>query len=219
MLLDLDGTLVDHEAAAESGLRAWLPTIGQPVTPETLARWHDLEEIHLAAWRAGTISFLEQRRRRLRDFLGTAAADEEVDATYAGYLTQYEAAWRAYDDVVPALQALQAAGIPTAVLTNGATVQQHKKLARTGLAALVGPVFTVEDLGVAKPLPEAFLGVCQRWGLAPADVLSVGDNYEFDVVAARAAGLNAVHLDRLGTGPVDEPHRIVTLGELPRLLS
>jgi putative hydrolase of the HAD superfamily len=224
VLLDLDGTLVDHEGAVYAGLRAWLPALGLTASPETLSRWTDIQEIHHADWRAGTISHAEQRRRRVRDFLGTAGAlgtdstDPELDAVFAGYLTHYEAAWRAYDDVVPALQAIQAVGLVTAVLTNGATVQQNKKLSRTGLAGLAGPVYTVEDLGIAKPFPEAFLGACERWGLHPEDVLSVGDNYEFDVLAARAAGLRAAHLDRLGTGVPGEPHRMTTLGEITTFL-
>ncbi|MEV8508312.1 HAD family hydrolase [Actinoplanes sp. NPDC051475] len=219
VLLDLDGTLVDHASAADAGLRAWLPKIGRAATDAAVARWTALQEPHLAAWRAGTISFAEQRRRRLRDFLGTTAADAELDDIFAGYLHHYEAAWRAYDDVPDALRAIAEAGLATAVLTNGSTVQQRKKLERTGLGGRVGPVFTVEDLGAAKPDPAAFARACSRWGLAPAEVLSVGDDHAYDVAAARAAGLRAAHLDRLGTGPPGEPTRLITLRDLGPLLN
>ncbi|MFI5936408.1 HAD family hydrolase [Actinoplanes sp. NPDC051494] len=218
VLLDLDGTLVDHQRAADAGLRAWLPTVGREPADEDVARWTTLQEPHLAAWRAGTISFAEQRRRRMRDFLGTNSADDELDALFAGYLVHYERAWRAYDDVTGALAAIAAAGLVTAVLTNGARVQQNRKLSRTGLAGRVGPVFTVEDLGAAKPDPAAFLRSCERWGLAPAEVLSVGDNHALDVVAARAAGLSAVHLDRDATGPAGEPRRMTSLLEISAFL-
>lgn len=218
VLLDLDGTLVDHASAADAGLRAWLPTIGRAATGAAVARWTALQEPHLAAWRAGTISFAEQRRRRLRDFLGTTSAtDIELDDIFAGFLRHYESAWRAYDDVADALRAIAEAGLVTAVLTNGSSVQQRRKLERTGLGGRVGPVFTVEDLGAAKPDPAAFARACSRWGLAPAEVLSVGDDHAYDVVAARAAGLRAAHLDRLGTGP-PEPTRLTTLRELGPLL-
>lgn len=219
VLLDLDGTLVDHDAAADAALRAWLPSLGLAPTDEAVARWTALQEPHLAAWRAGTISYAEQRRRRLRDFLGTDGGDAELDEVFAGYLRHYEAEWRAFDDAADALRIVVRAGLATAVLTNGSTVQQNKKLARTGLSALVGPVFTVDDLGVAKPDPEAFRRACERWGLAPAEVLSVGDNHALDVVAARAAGLHAAHLDRFGRGPLGEPCRLATLRELSPLLT
>ena len=219
VLLDLDGTLVDHRGAAEAALRDWLPEIGVPFTSAALARWTTVQEPHLAAWRDGRISFAEQRRRRARDFLGIEGSDAELDEAFAGYLSHYEAHWRAYDDVTDGLAAITAAGLVTAVLTNGARGQQRQKLERSGLGGRVGPVFTVDDLGVAKPHAGAFLGACEQWGLAPGEVLSVGDNYDLDVIAARAAGLRAAHLDRLGEGPVGEPHRMTSLRELNRLLS
>ena len=215
VLLDLDGTLVDHEGAAEDGLRGWLPTIGMVPDRAAIARWTDVQEAHLAAWRDGLISFAEQRRRRVRDYLGTQGTDAELDAIFAGYLRHYEAAWRAYDDAADALTALAAAGLATAVLTNGNRGQQLGKLARTGLGDRVGPVFTVDDLGVAKPHAEAFRRACARWGYEPGEVLSVGDNHALDVLGARAAGLSAVHLDRHDRGPAGEPHRITTLRDLP----
>ena len=214
VLLDLDGTLVDHDGAAAAGLRAWLPTLGLAPTEAAIARWTAVQEPHLAAWRDGRISFTEQRRRRVRDYLGTGGTDAELDEFFAGFLTHYENAWRAYDDVAAALSALAARGLATAVLTNGSRGQQLRKLAATGLGGRVGPVFTVDDLGVAKPHAEAFRGACERWGLAPGEVLSVGDNYALDVLGARAAGLSAVHLDRLDRGPAAEQHRITSLRAL-----
>jgi len=214
VLLDLDGTLVDHESAAAAGLRGWLPTIGLVPTEAAIARWTAVQEAHLAAWRDGRITFAEQRRRRLRDYLGRDGTDAELDELFAGYVTHYEGAWRAFDDAAAALTALAAAGVPTAVLTNGTRGQQLRKLSRTGLGDLTGPVFTVDDLGVAKPHAAAFHRACERWGLAPGEVLSVGDDHTLDVLGARAAGLSAVHLDRHGRGPAGEPHRITSLHDL-----
>jgi putative hydrolase of the HAD superfamily len=126
-----------------------------------------------------------------------------------------ERSWRVFGDAEDALAAVAAAGLATAVLTNGVSEQQHAKLARVGLAGRVGPVWTVEDVGVSKPDPAAFRVACARWGLPPESVLSVGDRHDLDVVPARAAGLSAVLIDRYGTGPADEPHRITTLRDLP----
>ncbi|GAA2603667.1 HAD family hydrolase [Paractinoplanes durhamensis] len=218
VLLDLDNTLVDQEAATADALRGWLPAIGVRFSPELLSLWDEIQERHMEAWRARTVTFGEQRRRRLREFLpliGIGYAEEDLDEIFGGYLAAYESAWRAFPDVDAALAAIAAAGLSVAVLTNGSVEQQHHKLARTGLTGRVGPVFTVEDVGAAKPDPAAFLGACARWGLSPELVLSVGDRHDLDVLAARAAGLRAVHLDRRDEGPHDEPHRIRSLTELP----
>jgi putative hydrolase of the HAD superfamily len=217
VLLDLDNTLVDQETATAEALRRWLPSLGVTCEARHLTLWDEIQERHMRAWRERTVTFREQRRRRLRDFLPLIEipyAEGELDEIFDGYLAAYESSWRAFPDVLPALAAIAAAGLSVAVLTNGATEQQHQKLARTGLTDQVGPVFTVEDLGAAKPDPAAFLGACDRWGLPPASVLSVGDRHDLDVLAARAAGLQAVHLDRRNEGPHDEPHRIRSLADL-----
>ena len=72
-------------------------------------------------------------------FLSGGQSDEEAmvegisvsileDETFAGYVTHYENAWRAFDDAYDALTGLAAAGLATAVLTNGSRGQQLRKL-------------------------------------------------------------------------------------------
>ena len=215
VLFDLDGTLVDHETAVDDALRAWLPTLGVTPSPAVIALWHEVQERHLVAWRERTITFAEQRRRRLREFLPAVGVPvASLDAVFQGYLRAYEDSWRAFDDVEDALTDLAELGLRTAVLTNGTTEQQNDKLRRTGLAGRVGEVWTVEDLGVAKPDPEAFRLACERWGLPPAAVLSVGDRLDLDVLPARAAGLAAVLIDRRAAAG---PGRISSLRELSRV--
>jgi putative hydrolase of the HAD superfamily len=218
VLLDLDDTLLDHHGAVGAALSAWLPTLGVPATPATRTLWDDIAETHLKAWRERRVTFREQRRRRLRDFLPAVDlryAETELDTIFEGFLHAYESAWRPFPDVPAALTAVSAAGLRIAVLTNGTTEQQNHKLRRTGLAGRVGPVWTVDELGVAKPDPEAFRRACARWELPPATVLSVGDNHELDVLAARAAGLQAAHLDRRDRGPHGEKSRLTSLQDLP----
>lgn len=215
VIFDLDGTLVDHEASVIAALRAWLPSFGVRPTDDLAAAWFAAEKRHFPAWQAREISWLEQRRRRLRDFLPLighpVGTEDELDTVFAGYVTCYEAAWTRFDDVLPALHDLAGLCVPTAVLTNGSAAQQNAKVAATGLADTIGPVFTAEELGAAKPEARAFLGVCERLGVEPAAALHVGDMYHLDIVAARAAGLAAVYLDRYDLGPRAEPARIASL--------
>jgi len=218
VLFDVDGTLVDHEGAVDDALRLWLPTLGVTFDAQVCALWHAAQERHLVAWRERSITFAERGRRRMRDFLpavGVRCEEPALDAAFAGYLRAYGDSWRAFDDVADALDDLARLGVSTAVLTNGTTEQQNDKLRRTGLAGRVGPVWTVEDLGVAKPDPEAFRLACERWGLPPAAVLSVGDRPDLDLVPARAAGLAAVLIDRRTAGP----DRITSLRDLSRVVA
>jgi putative hydrolase of the HAD superfamily len=215
VLLDLDDTLMDHAGAVSAALRLWLPGLDDTL----VTAWNDIQERHLIDWRARRITFPEQRRRRLRDFLpllNVAVPDEPeaLDRIFDGYLREFERSWRAFDDVDGMLASLAAAGLATAVLSNGTIEQQNDKLTRVGLAGRVGPVFTAESLGVAKPDAGAFLEACSRWGMPPDAVVNVGDRYDLDVVGARGAGLRAVFLDRNGTGPAGEACRIRSLTEL-----
>ncbi|WP_299038233.1 HAD family hydrolase [uncultured Pseudokineococcus sp.] len=223
VLLDLDGTLLDHRTSVRLALERWTDELRPPRLPADLhGAWLAAEQRHYPAWREGSASFAEQRRRRLRDVLPLLGLpvgdDDELDAVFTGYLTAYEAAWTAFPDVDAALEELAAAGLRTAVLTNGVVSQQRAKLAAIGLRDRVGTAVTAEELGVAKPDPRAFARACARLGRAAAEVVSVGDDHALDVVAARAAGLRAVHLDRRGEGPADEAHRTTTLRGLADLV-
>jgi putative hydrolase of the HAD superfamily len=221
VVFDLDGTLFDHRSAARAGLAGWLASIGRTLTDDAVSAWADAEAKHFRSWCDGEISFVEQRRRRLRDVLPAldhpVGDDAALDASFALYLTGYRAAWSAYDDVAAALDALSAVG--TAVLTNGSTEQQEAKIAAMGLRGRLGPVVTAEEIGVAKPRPEAFHAVCERLAVQPEHALYVGDDHAADVLGARAAGMHAVHLDRAGTCTVPESSRIARLDLLVDLLT
>lgn len=217
VVLDLDDTLFDHTASARAGVGAWLAGCGVVLTDAIADAWFAAEERHHGDWARGLVSFAEHRRRRLREFFPTvglsAGDDASLDAVFAGYLECYQGAWRGFDDALGALAAIRARGLATAVLTNGTEAQQRAKLERIALLERVGPVFTAEALGVAKPSPRAYAAVCAGLDLAPGSVVHVGDDHALDVVAARGAGLRAVHLDRSGAGARDD-ERITTLADL-----
>ena len=218
VVLDLDDTVFDQSAAARAGVAGWLAGHGLALSETVAAAWFAAEAAHHVDWVLGRVSFAEHRRRRLREVLpvvGLPVGDDgALEAMFEQYLEGYQGAWRGFGDVEGALADLRARGLASAVLTNGAQVQQRAKLERIGVLATVGPVFTAQALGVGKPAPQAFAAVCAALGLAPGRVLHVGDNHALDVVAARAAGLVAVHLERTGAAPVDEPARITTLADL-----
>ena len=157
MLFDLDGTLVDHQGAAAAGVRQWLLGAGwatEEELPALVAAWEEVAERHFPAYRARRTTFRGQRRRRLRDFLptlpavGPAAAswsDERLDGVFAAYDAAYSDAWRAFDDVLPCLEALVGVS-EVAVLSNGDQEQQEAKVTRTGLAGHLAAVLTSDAL-------------------------------------------------------------------------
>jgi putative hydrolase of the HAD superfamily len=85
------------------------------------------------------------------------------------------------------------------VITNRNHEQQRAKIKKIGLDALLDCIFTSERTGYAKPAPEAFLNPCRNMKISPAQALYVGDNYSVDVEGAKNAGLQAIHLVRVGS--------------------
>lgn len=207
VVFDLDDTLVDHSGAARAGFRAWFPTLGAAPLPleEAEALWFALEWRDYQRYLAGELTHTGMRRSRLGEFrraLGLEVpAEHELDLAYADYLAAYTRAWRPYDDAVATLTRVRAAGLATAVLTNGDQVQQEAKLRATGLLPLCGWVFASSALGVAKPSAGAYDAVATALGLSPGELMMVGDHPVNDVSGAREAGWRAVHLDRSGVGP------------------
>ena len=117
------------------------------------------------------------------------------------------------------LAALDALGIPYAILTNGWSPLQEEK-ARA--IAFRGPVFVSERIGERKPSPGAFEVMLRHFELPRERVWYVGDDPEGDVAGARGAGLTAVWFDweaRVYPQGIAPPDRTIrALGELVALL-
>lgn len=200
VLFDLDDTLMDQQSAARDAVLGWADELGLDVeSPDDLVdAWVAVSDEAFGRFTRREISFQDQRRERVRGFLGVDAADDEADELFTGYLSRYEGAWRAFDDALPALRRVRAAGLRSAILTNGDSAQQQRKLQVTRLADHVDAVVSSDQLPAGKPDPRSYAVACALLGAAPADVLMVGDHPTRDYLGPLAAGLDAVLLDRFG---------------------
>ena len=126
--------------------------------------------------------------------------------------------WRPWDDVVPCLTRLRAAGVRTAVISNW-DGRLEGLLAGMGLGTLLDTVVCSAAVGLHKPDPRIFGLACERLGVAPSECVHVGDHYYSDYVGATAAGMGAVLIDRHGwiANPGTAP-LIRTLGDLEAAL-
>ncbi|MEU6368096.1 HAD family hydrolase [Streptomyces sp. NPDC046931] len=230
---DVDDTLFDYTSADRAGMRAHLAAEGllggYVSVDEALARWRRITDRQWARYAAGKTSFEEQRRDRVRVFLGQTLTDDEADAWFRRYLDHYEAAWALFPDVLPVLDAL-AASHRHAVLSNSSLHVQEYKLRSLGVRDRFEAVLCAAELGVSKPDARAFRAACDALGLAPQHVAYVGDHPEIDGRGAADAGLLSVLIDRLGVRvvtdghPAGRPegpaglHRIASLDKLPAVL-
>jgi putative hydrolase of the HAD superfamily len=153
--------------------------------------------------------------RRLRYALPLAAqqADQGLASQLnALYMHMANQGATLFADVLPVLQALVHGGVRMALLTNGPSDGQRVKLAALGIAELFGKIYISEEIGAAKP--HAFQHVLADLGVAPAQLLMVGDSLHDDIEGARAWQINTLLLDRQQRYPHYEGATIASLKAL-----
>jgi len=119
--------------------------------------------------------------------------------------------FRAYPDAAPALADLGERGI-TRICVSNWDFALPDVLERCGLAAALDGIVTSAAVGARKPDPGIFTAALELAGCAPGEALHVGDTAAEDLDGARAAGIEAVLIDREGGGP------IASLAEIERYL-
>ena len=215
IVFDVDGTLVDFERALRAALReaaeAASAHLGTLVTATQLRQSRELVAVD-PAFRGGTLR--ETRDESIRRVLASAGehAPEAVRAIAATYYAARDANLHAYEDVGESLATLAGRGFTLIAATNGNAV-----LAPHAFMAHVAHHQRAEAVGVSKPDPAFFARAVADAGGQPELSLSVGDRVENDVTPARAAGLQALLLDRHGHAP-DVVPRISSLSELLALV-
>jgi putative hydrolase of the HAD superfamily len=121
--------------------------------------------------------------------------------------------WRTFPDVVATLQGLRELGLEVWIGSNFDSRLRPVVAGLPELADLVPRLLISSEVGYRKPHPKFFQAACDRMGLPPEQVVCVGDDLENDVLGARRAGLEGVHLVRGGHAAID-PQVVTDLTEL-----
>jgi putative hydrolase of the HAD superfamily len=88
------------------------------------------------------------------------------------------------------------ARLPLALVTNGASVLQRRKLEAIGLERVFSAVVVSEELGVGKPAPAMFAAALDELGIAASGAVMVGNDLDRDVAGGLAAGVRPVWIRR-----------------------
>jgi len=196
---DLDDTLWD-ETRAQNAAMAELHAAWQLAEPidAFYRRWRSVSSRHFDAYTRGELTIDGQRRRRIADIraaFALATTEADLDAWTARYRELYEAHWQPYPDAAAVLARVRALGLRTGLITNGDGVQQRRKLERMGLVDGLDWIVISGEVGAAKPDRRVFDRLLEVSGVAPDEVLFVGDRRDRDVEPARAAGMTALLVD------------------------
>ena len=215
---DFDHTLGVDQGLELRALYAYAQELGRPLDERDTAL-RDAVATLLADFRAGLLT-LESLVLVFAEQLGASGADPQRWRERCYELV--DELVRPIDGARETLARLRSRGVPVAILTNGWTPLQQKKIARAlGDAAHGLTVLVSDELGAVKPARAAFDALVAALGVPREHVWYVGDNPVGDVAGALAAGLRAVWFDWEGLSyPQDVPPptlRIASLRELEAL--
>jgi phosphoglycolate phosphatase len=185
-ILDLDGTLVDTLGDFERALHRMLADLELPPVPRAFIR----RTVGKGSEYLIRQVLAEQLRRPVE------ALDRALyERAWASYQSHYRAVNGQHAEVFPGvregLEALRAAGLPLACLTNKPCAFARDLLRAKGLEGYFGHVFGGDSFARQKPDPLPLLETCRALGTPPARTLMIGDSLN-DALAARAAGCPVV---------------------------
>ncbi|SPF05165.1 HAD family hydrolase [Streptomyces sp. MA5143a] len=173
-LLDMDGTLVNSDAAVERVWRRWAERNGLDGT----------EVMRVVHGRQGYAT------------MAVLLPDRPMELNYADNARMLEEETADVDGVVPIpgapefLASLTAGGVPHALVTSANVPLSTARMTAAGLT-LPDVRVTAESVGASKPDPEGFLKGAAELGIAPEDCVVFEDS-EAGIQAGHAAGMRVV---------------------------
>lgn len=191
VLWDVDGTLLDFDAAERAAIRTLFTEFGLgECTDEMLARYH---EINVGFWQRlekGELSRPEVLLGRFEQFFGEYGIDPKTAPAFnERYQLTLGDTIVFHDDSINIVNALKGK-VRQYVVSNGTVAAQTKKLRLSGIGELMDGVFLSEEIGVEKPDPAFFEKVLSR--IRPCDlsaVMIVGDSLTSDMRGGINAGI------------------------------
>lgn len=179
VMIDLDGTLADTILDLAAAANMMLREMGRPALDVELIR-----------------TFVGKGIPKLVERTLAATDDGRIPAGWMERaLPVYERCYAevngrhstVYPGVEEGLQAMRGMRLPLACVTNKSGRFTAPLLDYLGLAGYFGQVVAGDTLPQKKPDPAQLLYACKRFGIAPDEMLMIGDSGN-DTEAARAAG-------------------------------
>lgn len=178
VLLDVDGTLIDSNAAHA---RAWVAALSEAGVRVSLER---------VRWRIGMggDKILAQVAGIDADSpLGRRIGERRQEI----FLRRHLAQCRPLPGTRALLRRLQSDGITCTIASSAQPSELQPLLRRAGVADLIDAAATSGDADQSKPDPDIVCAALRRAAVAPQDALMVGDT-PYDVEAAGRAGVRIV---------------------------
>jgi 2-haloacid dehalogenase len=214
-VFDAYGTLFDFAAAARA-----CPDVPTAAADRLTALWRDkqLQYTWLRAAQGRHADFAQVTADALDFALETLGLEQPG---LRGRLLDLYLALAAFPEVPEVLAKVRAAGLRTAILSNGTPAMLAAANAAAGLERRFDAVLSVEEVGAFKPNRRVYQLAVDRLGIPAAAIAFVSSN-GWDAHAASAFGMQVVWCNRTGQPrerlPGKPDREITTLTNLPALV-
>lgn len=174
VIFDCDGVIVDSERMTNEVIRDDLALHGLDRPVEEL----------MDRFVGGTMREVREKAIAMGADLGSTWVEDIYEKMYA----RLGEAVELVPGIVDVLDALDAAGVPYAVGSNGRIAKMEITLGRTGLLdRFEGRLLSGQDFAAPKPAPDVYLGAMELIGANPARCAVVEDSAT-GAIAGRASG-------------------------------
>ena len=185
VLFDVDGTLYPQSFFIRTSLKFFLHHPRLSMAFRHLR--HDVraiggvEDLHLAQTSL-CAGYLRIPAEQAQELLET-----HIYGTYMNMLSKA----KPYPKAEPLLADLKDAGLKLGVITD---YPVGAKLSAIGFDKYWDVAISADTMGHLKPEPDAFLLASEELKIAPDQIIYVGNEYKYDIIGAKKAGMKAAHL-------------------------
>ena len=224
LLWDVDGTLLDFQAAEREAIRACFASFGLGECPDDmLARYSAINQSWWQRLERGEATKPQVLLGRFEEFFSQeglpCSVAEEFNREYQLRLGDTVI----FRDGADALVRSLSGRVRQYAVTNGTLVAQSRKLERSGLNRLLDGAFISDRIGAEKPSPAFFQAVFAAIGPCRRDeVMIVGDSLTSDIQGGNNAGILCCWYNPQGLPRPDRPRAdwdIRSLTQVPDILA
>lgn len=193
ILWDIDGTLLDFDAAEYMCFKQCLANQGFTATDEQVARYKDINISYWKRLEKGEVTKEILYPSRFKDWfleMGFNSADPyRMNEDYQLALGNNPVL---RNDTIMVLRTLKEAGYKQYAVTNGSSVAQEGKLDKSGIGEYFDDVFISEKIGIPKPQKEYFDYVQLKTGYQNDTTAIIGDSISSDITGGNIANIPTI---------------------------
>lgn len=204
LLIDLDDTILAYEKTAKPIWREVCKMFIREFPGIALDKLVDaIDEYRKWFWSDPTrhkrarLEFNKQRNEVVEGGLKSLGIDDPYHAFMMGneYAKKREQSVIPFPGAIDALVRLNRDGVRMAMVTNGTSETQRRKINRWDLEKHFDYILIEGEFGVGKPAAEVYIHAMDVLNAQPSETWMVGDNLEWEVAAPQRLGITGVWLD------------------------